>query len=182
MSVKRNDQDYELLSAYIDGALTDAERAALESRLESNSQLRQELASLRQTVDLIRQLPDLKAPRDFTLDAARVRPRRTLPFPLTQTFSALSSAAAILLVIFGAYLLLQSDAAALNSNLAVQQAQAPASQNRTTAVAAANFCRQPLSADPGACPARGSDNGHSSRRRAGSGQERPGIAAGRPCR
>jgi anti-sigma factor RsiW len=42
MSAEPNltDQDYELLSAYIDGMLTDGERIALESRLQHETTLR----------------------------------------------------------------------------------------------------------------------------------------------
>jgi len=99
-----NEHDYELLSAYIDGELNDSERAALETRLQSEVDLRRELATLRQTVTLVSQLPKLKAPRDFTLDKS-ITKSRTLPFPMTAAFSAISAAAAFLLIIFGGYLL-----------------------------------------------------------------------------
>ena len=48
MSAERNftDQDYELLSAYLDGALTPNERTALETQLQTDDGLRQELESL----------------------------------------------------------------------------------------------------------------------------------------
>lgn len=104
-----NSPDTELLSAYIDGELTDAERLALEIRLDAEPDLRRELTTLRQTVALINQLPKLKAPRDFTL-TVRAQPTivRKLPLMLTSTFSALSAAAAFMLVLFGGYLLLGS--------------------------------------------------------------------------
>ena len=102
--------DYEILSAYIDGELSEAERTALESRLQAEPNLQRELDSLQQTTALINQLPTLKAPRNFTLNTKSVGPRRAaLPFPLTATFSALSTAAAVLLVAFGAYFLMQAD-------------------------------------------------------------------------
>ena len=106
--------DYELLSAYIDDALSAAERTELETRLQAEPRLRQELATLRQTVTLVRDLPDLKTPRDFTLTPRMIR--QPLPFPLSATFSALSTAAAILLFAFGGYFLLQSNSALLNTN------------------------------------------------------------------
>lgn len=102
------DRDYEQLSAYLDGELADHERTTLEGRLQSDPALQRELQSLRQTVTLIQGLPDLPAPRNFTLDADVAR-RPTLPFPLTLTFSALSTAAAVLLFVFGGYFLLQSN-------------------------------------------------------------------------
>lgn len=62
-----NPNDIELLSAYIDGELSDSEIEILEKRLESELALQEEWLSLRQTVQLIQQLPQLKAPRDFRL-------------------------------------------------------------------------------------------------------------------
>src|SRR5690242_6129044 len=116
MSVERNftDQDYELLSSYLDGALNEAERADLETRLQSDDGLRRELAALQQTVNLVRGLPPLKAPRNFTLTASMVRPRtaRWLIFPTSAAFSAISAAAATVLILLGAgILLLQSNSA-----------------------------------------------------------------------
>jgi anti-sigma factor RsiW len=116
MSAERNftDQDYELLSAYLDGALAEAERSALETRLQSDDRLRQELAALQQTVNLVRGLPPLKAPRNFTLTPSMVRPRSTrwLIFPTSAAFSAISAAAATVLILLGAgILLLQSNSA-----------------------------------------------------------------------
>jgi len=108
-----NDQDYELLSAYIDGALTEAEQTTLEQRLQADSALRRELDGLQGTVDLIRGLPPMQAPRNFTLTPRMVRPSRWLIFPTTTAFSALSAAAAVLLMAFGAVLLFSNQSAAL---------------------------------------------------------------------
>ena len=121
------DQDYELLSAYLDNQLTEAEHTALEARLQAEPDLRRELASLRQTRALVHQLPLLKAPRDFTLDASFARApraRRVLAFPAA--FSALSAAAAVVLFLFGGYFLTRSSfqAAPLSSRPA-QVAQIP---------------------------------------------------------
>jgi anti-sigma factor RsiW len=91
MSAERNltDLDYELLSAYLDDALTAAERSALETRLQTEAALRTELDALRQTVTLVRGLPPLTAPRNFTLTPAMLRANRPrwLVFPTTATFS-----------------------------------------------------------------------------------------------
>jgi anti-sigma factor RsiW len=64
------EQDFELFSAYLDGDLSDADRAALEARLAAEPELRRELEALRQTVALVRSLPELKAPRSYALTAA----------------------------------------------------------------------------------------------------------------
>ncbi len=96
------DLDYDLLSAYIDDALSESERTALELRLQAEPELRSELDELRATVTLLNNLPTLKAPRDFTLDARYAR--RSTFFFTSAAFTALSSAAAIILFALGAYL------------------------------------------------------------------------------
>lgn len=99
MSAQRNLNDTELLSAYIDGQLTIEERSALEARLLDDADLRQQLALLRATVDLIKELPQLQAPRNFTLTRRMVSSggssRRIY------AFSLLSAAAAIVLLFVG---------------------------------------------------------------------------------
>jgi len=70
-----NPQDLELLSAYLDNMLNDAERSALEARLASDKRLNAELESLRRTVALIKGLPILKAPRSFMLTPEMVKSR-----------------------------------------------------------------------------------------------------------
>lgn len=96
------DFDYELLSAYIDGALTTSERAALEKRLQTEPELSRELDELRATVTLLNNLPVLKAPRDLTLDVRYAR--RTSVFYTSAAFSALSTVAAIVVFALGVYL------------------------------------------------------------------------------
>ena len=59
--------DVELLSAYLDGALTTEERAAVEAQLAVSAAWRDELASLRWTVSLTSRTPDVAPPRSFEL-------------------------------------------------------------------------------------------------------------------
>lgn len=134
MTAGRNltEHDYELLSAYIDGVLTDSERSALDTRLQSDPELRRELATLQQTVNLIKQMPSLQAPRDFRLDASivEVKPKRWLAiFPTTAAFSALSAVAASLLLVVGGVLLFAQFSMSASAPLP--------SQNITGAVAVA---------------------------------------------
>lgn len=77
MSAERNfsPDEYELLSAYLDNMLNEAERTALEVRLAGDDALRAELEALRNTVSLIKSLPVLKAPRNFTLTPEMVKSR-----------------------------------------------------------------------------------------------------------
>ncbi len=96
-----SENDLELLSAYLDGALSESERAALEARLQAEPELQRELARLRATVDLVGTLPTLTPPRPLTLTPRMVR----RPSVLTSaTFSMLSTAAAVILLVIGAAL------------------------------------------------------------------------------
>jgi hypothetical protein len=75
MTASISRSDLELLSAYLDGELTPTERAALESRLETEPELRETLDGLRLTVWTLQAAPVLKPPRSFVLDPARFRRR-----------------------------------------------------------------------------------------------------------
>jgi hypothetical protein len=103
-----NPQDYELLSAYIDGELTDDERISLEQRLAEDSFLQHELNSLRSTVSLIHTLQPMTAPRDFTLTEAMVSSPKVIPFKPRRRMRTeyLSFVASILLMLFGVMFML----------------------------------------------------------------------------
>lgn len=135
-----NERDFELLSAYLDGELIDSERLALEIRLDAEPELRRELNELRQTVQMIRQMPTIKAPRDFTLahpdassaDRASMTPRRPLPLVLRPAFSTFSAAAAVLLVVLGGYWLSLSGRLSLPTPSRLEVAQAPTQEPDAT--------------------------------------------------
>jgi anti-sigma factor RsiW len=55
----------DMLSAYLDGELTDAERAAVDARLEASAEWRDELAEVRAARDALRGLPERDAPAGF---------------------------------------------------------------------------------------------------------------------
>jgi anti-sigma factor RsiW len=57
--------DRDVLSAYLDRELTDAERAEVEARLEASAEWRAELADVRAARDALRGLPDRDAPAGF---------------------------------------------------------------------------------------------------------------------
>lgn len=117
MSVNRiSPEDLMALSAYLDGALDPPERSSLERRLATEPLLRAELDSLRDTVNLVKSLPRLKAPRDFTLTPAMLaqmsggssvshHPKiiRLAPFNRWQVASIATLAASILLVFIGLF-------------------------------------------------------------------------------
>ena len=68
----------ELLSAYIDNAVSDAERALIEQAMREDTTVAWRLATLRETVNLLRAMPVLQTPRSFTLTAEQLgQPVRT---------------------------------------------------------------------------------------------------------
>jgi hypothetical protein len=119
-----SEQDYELLSAYLDGMLGDSERAELEARLEADSVLRDEFNAMYQTVQLVKSLPELAAPRSYTLtpeQALRIRNER-ISRPVARenrilrfVLPVLSAASSMALVLFGLSMLLTSQNASPTS-------------------------------------------------------------------
>lgn len=113
MSAERNfsPDEYELLSAYLDDMLNEAERMALEVRLAEDDALRAELEALRNTVSLIKALPMLKAPRNFVLTPemvkSRTEPSRVIRFPISTIMSA---AASFVLIMVGLLMLMSGRA------------------------------------------------------------------------
>jgi hypothetical protein len=72
-------RDVEKLSAYLDGQLKPSEIARLESRLKSDPELASILKELRQARSILRQLPQRRAPRNFTLTPKMVGQKPPLP-------------------------------------------------------------------------------------------------------
>lgn len=106
-----NDDLYDLLSAYLDDAVTEPERAQVEQAVAKSPETAAELESLRQTVALLAELPPMPAPRPFTLSAAdvgKVAPARKKSWlPLPGWLGGLAAAAGALLCVLaaGGYLL-----------------------------------------------------------------------------
>jgi hypothetical protein len=72
-------RDVEKLSAYLDGQLKPSEVARLESRLQSDPELASVLKELRQSRSILRQLPQRRAPHNFTLTPKMVGQKPPLP-------------------------------------------------------------------------------------------------------
>jgi len=72
-------RDVEKLSAYLDGQLKPSEVARLETRLQTEPQLASVLKDLHQARGLLRQLPQRRAPRNFTLTPKMVGQKPPLP-------------------------------------------------------------------------------------------------------
>ncbi|MBI2759770.1 MAG: hypothetical protein HYX49_13990 [Chloroflexi bacterium] len=76
-------RDVELLSAYLDGQLSPSDSIRLESRLSSDPSLRAIMDDLRESRGLLRQLPQRRAPRNFTLTPkmAGIKPPEPRAYP-----------------------------------------------------------------------------------------------------
>ncbi|MGB9737835.1 anti-sigma factor [Chloroflexus sp.] len=125
-STELPERDLVLLSAYIDGELTEAERTALEQRLAHESRLRRELEELQATRDLLREQPWLTPPRSFTLtpEMAGVRQRR---FNLVNWWQPFGGLVALVLVILFGWQILRSGIQDSSATVAVMQTE-PASE------------------------------------------------------
>ena len=73
----------ELLSAYIDDVVTEAERALVEAALREDKTIAWRLESLRQTVQLLQTLPLMALPRSFTLSDWQVAGANSPENPVT---------------------------------------------------------------------------------------------------
>ena len=103
MRVFNANRDFELLSAYLDGQLSDNDRRRVEQLLHSRPDLKTTLDELRRTRAVLRMAPRRRAPRNFTLTPEMVgekpgrkpQPRNTGLFP---AFSFASAFATIVLI------------------------------------------------------------------------------------
>lgn len=99
-----------LLSAFLDGQVSPAERAAIETHLSGCAICRQELESLRKTVALLRALPRREVPHAFTLSEATVvgrRPAARVPWSGGLARGLGAATAIVLVVVLAATLLRQ---------------------------------------------------------------------------
>ncbi|MEA3375702.1 MAG: zf-HC2 domain-containing protein [Chloroflexota bacterium] len=97
----------ELLSAYLDGELSEREREQLETRLSEDPALRAELRALHQTMSLVRELPRASAPRNFILTESMVRGREPAHAPeprLAWAAPILTAATAVVSLLFAVVL------------------------------------------------------------------------------
>lgn len=94
-----HDRDTELLSAYLDNQLSPAERAKLERRLETDSQLRAALDGLRYAKTTLGALPTVKPPRNFTLTPAMVGQTTRTPRRVSPLIPALNWATALAAIV-----------------------------------------------------------------------------------
>lgn len=91
------EKQQETLSAYLDNALTPAEREKFETRLSADTTLRANLEQQRRIKENVGQLPRLRAPRNFTLDPAVYG--RPAPQPAVQLYPIMRAATALAAVL-----------------------------------------------------------------------------------
>jgi ferric-dicitrate binding protein FerR (iron transport regulator) len=82
-----------MLSAYLDGKLSQADSTRLEARLAADPELDSVLADLGQARSLLRRLPQRRSPRNFTLSPQKAGVRPPLPraYPVLRLASALAA-------------------------------------------------------------------------------------------
>lgn len=92
MSKKITNRDVDTLSAYLDEQLSPRERIRLERRLRKDPELKNEIEQLRRTKQLIRNLPKVRAPHNFTLSPKMAGIRKTPRiYPVFRLASALAT-------------------------------------------------------------------------------------------
>jgi hypothetical protein len=148
-----SEHDLELLSAYLDGELSDREKKMLEQRLTLEGALRAELDGLRETVALVRDLPRLKAPRNFTLDpAVYTRPvpwwKRLSSLEVALQLSGVLGAAAAVVLIVAAVLLGSGDEASRSAERPLADQAAPAQPPEIAMQGTATEFARTLAAEP----------------------------------
>ncbi len=113
-------RDVELLSAYLDGQLSPSDSARLESRLSSDASLRAAVDDLRAARGLLRQLPQRRTPRNFTLTPkmAGIKPPEPRAYPTLRFATVLAT------LLFVATFAINGFAPALNSSFAAASAPA----------------------------------------------------------
>ncbi len=97
MKTRLSLKEWERLSAYLDGQLSERERRQVEEWLRTRPEVREAWQSLRQTHHVLRHAPRRKAPRNFTLTPAMVR--ASLPRPRSPLVWQLAPTLAVFLVI-----------------------------------------------------------------------------------
>ena len=122
--------DWETLSAYLDGQLSDRESSQLRQRLDAQPELQRALDELQRTKMVLRSAPRRRVPRNFTLTPAMV-PTPKPWFRLVPILSFASALAFILLVLSFGFTLLpgfNNSAQMLAAAPAVSQAPLRATQ------------------------------------------------------
>jgi hypothetical protein len=103
MKLNYSPKDWQLLSNYLDGQLTNREVTILETRLNSEPQLKQTLMEMQQTRYLLHHAKKVPVPRSFTLTpemAAQIRPTRKPLFPFFSFASVIATIFLVVVILF----------------------------------------------------------------------------------
>lgn len=96
-----------LLSPYLDGRTSIAERALVERHIESCGDCARNLATLGATVTAVREMPRVRAPRSFALPRSMARPARAAAWPHPFLRAATGVAAFLFVLVLGVDLFAQ---------------------------------------------------------------------------
>jgi hypothetical protein len=97
MKVTLTQKDWLLISAYLDGRLSDVEKTSFESRLNADPGFNSAYRELQYTRELLKSLPHKRAPRNFTLSPEYIK-KRSFKWGLNRFFGLASAASAVALV------------------------------------------------------------------------------------
>lgn len=103
MNMNYSPKDWQLLSNYLDGQLTNQEVSTIETRLKSEPQLKQTLMEMQQTRYLLQHAKKVPVPRSFTLTpemAAQIRPARKPLFPFFSFASVIATIFLVVVILF----------------------------------------------------------------------------------
>ena len=104
MTAQLNHHEWEMLSAYIDGRGSRAERERIERWIAEDITARDALNALEDTRVVFRALRKHKVPRNFTLTREMIKPPAWFPaFTILRISSALAAAALAVLLVAGNY-------------------------------------------------------------------------------
>lgn len=102
-------QDWIVISAYLDGQLSEAEIARVDSKREIDSQFDQAFLEIKHTRKLLRSLPAKRAPRNFTLSQQYAKkPARRWGMPSFLGLASVSAALALIFVFLGSNVFMPS--------------------------------------------------------------------------
>jgi hypothetical protein len=101
MTMRISHRDLEAISAYLDGQLTKREQVRLEARLQKEPGLREAYEQLHHTRAVLRRLPVMRAPRNFTLTQQMVKARKSPApaYPVLRLASVLATLMFVLVMV-----------------------------------------------------------------------------------
>jgi anti-sigma factor RsiW len=110
-----NENGAELMSAYLDAELDEAESEAVQSMLEQSAEARAELEELRKVVALVSGLPPVEAPEDFVDKLnRRIKRKQVLQPEAASKFAAIAMpfqvlSITVILVVAALYMMAELD-------------------------------------------------------------------------